>query len=54
MITKFDKALAVLVVAGLVPIIQHFTGFELAADLQPWAVAGLTAVFVYFTRNKVA
>jgi hypothetical protein len=50
--TKFDKALAALIVSGLVPIAVHFTGAPVSPEFQAEAVTVLTTLFVYLTPNK--
>lgn len=54
MLTKFDKALAALIVTGAVPIITHFTGLQISAELQAVAVTVLATFFVWLVPNAEA
>lgn len=51
MFTKFDKALAALIVSGLVPIVVYFTGWNISPEMQAIAVTVLTTIFVWLTPN---
>ena len=53
MFTKFDKALAALIVSAAVPLIVHFTGWEVSLEVQAVAVTILTPFFVWLAPNKV-
>lgn len=52
MLTKFDKALAALIVSGGVPIIVHFTGVPVAEFYQLAATAVLTGAFTWLVPNR--
>lgn len=52
MLTKFDKALAALIVSGLVPILNYLFGWTLSAEIQAVAVTVLTGFFVWLVPNK--
>jgi len=52
MVTKWDKALAALIVSGAVPIIVHFTGLQVPVEYQITATAALTGFFTYLVPNK--
>lgn len=52
MLTKVDKALAALIVSGLVPIINHVTGLSISPEMQAVAVTVLTTLFVWLVPNK--
>ena len=54
MISRFDKALAAMIVSGLVPILTHFFGFDISPELQAVAVTVLTGFFVWLVPNKPA
>ena len=54
MVSKWDKALAALIVSGAVPIIVHFTGAQISPGTQAMAVTALTSIFVYLVPNKGA
>ena len=54
MFTKFDKTLAALIVSGLVPILNHFFGFDIGVEIQAVAVTVLTGFFVWLVPNKPA
>lgn len=53
MLTKFDKALAALIVSGAVPVITYLTGWEIGPELQATATTILTGFFVWLVPNKV-
>ena len=54
MFTKFDKTLAALIVSALVPLINHFFGFDIGVEIQAVAVTVLTGFFVWLVPNKPA
>ena len=54
MLTRFDKALAALIVSGLVPILNHLFGWEISAEMQATAASVLAGLFVYLVPNKPA
>lgn len=52
MFTKFDKALAAMIVSGAVPIINYLFGWNVSAEMQSVAVTVLATVFVFIVPNK--
>lgn len=52
MLTKVDKALAALIVSGVVPILTYL-GLEIPEEVQVTATMALTAFFVWLVPNKV-
>lgn len=52
MLTKFDKAFAALVVAGVVPIVNHLFGFQVSVEMQAVLSSILSSVVVYLVPNK--
>ena len=54
MFTKFDKALAALLVSSIVPLVTYFTGWEISVEIQAVLVTALTTLFVWLTPNKPA
>ena len=52
MFTKFDKALAAILVPTIALLLKHFTGFEGAPGLQETGITLLTAFFVWAVPNK--
>lgn len=54
MLTKFDKALAVLIVSGAVPILNHLFDLQISPELQAVAVTVLATAFTWLVPNKTA
>lgn len=52
MLTRYDKALAALIVSGAVPIINHLFGMNITPDMQAIAVTVLATFFVYVIPNR--
>lgn len=52
MLTKFDKALAALIVPFVSGLASHFFGWEVSAETQATLIAALTGLFVWLVPNK--
>lgn len=52
MLTKFDKALAALLVSFGSSLALHFFGWQVSPETQAAIVTGLTTLFVWLVPNK--
>ena len=52
MFTKFDKALAAIIVPFFAGIASHFFGWEVSVETQATLIGALTALFVWLVPNK--
>jgi hypothetical protein len=53
MLTKFDKALAAMIVTSIIQIVTHF-GIEVPPGVEAIATIVLTSAFVWLVPNKAA